>query len=107
MYNNNTYEGQKIYSKTFNLNQEERPVVASFAEQCPKQEVDWGLKAQEIWNVKVAESIASIAQVNPYLPDLPVGEEILGVDAASWVPNFRSVDCRPKLFDNNSKSWKM
>ena len=107
MYNNTHDTNEKIYTKMFKVNPEEKPVLASLAERCPPDEVDWGGKPQEIWNVKVAESIAAIANVNPYLPDLKPGEDILAVEAASHPPGFRGVDCRPKVFDAKSKSWKM
>ena len=95
----------KIYSKRFKLNSEERPILSSIAERCPKEEVDWG-NVQERWNSKVAESISAIAEVNPYL-NLSPGVEILGVDAASWDSSLRGLDCRPKLFDGVSKTWKL
>ena len=107
MYNNKTNdEIRQIYTKNFRIDREEKPVVlASITERCPKQEVDWG-RVQSDWSDEVTKCIDSIAEVNPYL-DLSPGVEVLGVDAASWDPSVRGLDCRPKLFDANSQSWKL
>ena len=63
---------------------------------------------QNDWNRRVAEEINEIASINPYLPDLPIGEEIQALEAVAWVNGpRRGVDCRPKVFDGQSRTWKL
>ena len=81
MYHNTFENYGKIYQKTFKINEEEKPVLSSFAERCPIKEVDWG-SPQERWNQEVSECVASIVDVNPYLSVEP-GTEVLAVDATS------------------------
>ena len=79
-------------------------MLSSIAERCPIKEVDWG--SQQDWNQKVAESIASIVDVNPYLSVLEPGTEVLAVDATS-LGALSGLDCRPKIYDSISKTWKL
>ena len=52
--------------------------------------------------------MAQIADINPYLPNVSAGEVIPAVHAVAWVDGSRGgFDCRPKLFDGVSKSWKL
>ena len=104
MYNNTYDSFGKIYQKAFKINEEEKPVLSSIAERCPIKEVDWG--SQQDWNQKVAESIASIVDVNPYLSVLEPGTEVLAVDATS-LGALSGLDCRPKIYDSISKTWKL
>ena len=110
MYNN-TLQNEQIYSKFLYNNNEEKPVLASLLERSQKQEIDWGeskiSSIQVRWTELVKESIDAIAEDNPYLPDLEVGQEVLAADAVAWVKGSRGLDCRPKVFDNVSKSWKL
>ena len=110
MYNN-TLQNEQIYSKFLYNNNEEKPVLASLLERSQKQEIDYGeskiSSIQVRWTELVKKSIDAIAEDNPYLPDLEVGQEVLAADAVAWVKGSRGLDCRPKVFDNVSKSWKL
>ena len=84
-------------------------MLSSLVERSLTDEVDWGdpkIKVRNDWNEKISQALDRIASVNPYLPDVPIGEEIAAIDAASWKAT-RGVDCRPKLYDGVSKSWKL
>ena len=104
MYHDTFENYGKIYQKAIKINEEEKPVLSSIAERCPIEEVDWG-SPQEKWNQKVSECIASIVDVNPYLSIEP-GTEVLAVDATS-LGALSGLDCRPKIFDGVTKTWKL
>ena len=107
MYGNTSYN-QQIYSKLVQK-EDEHPVLASLVERCLK-EVDWGekTKIQTSWNNRCSEAIQSVADLNPYLPSVVDGEEIPAIHAVAWIDGSRGgFDCRPKLFDGVSKSWKL
>ena len=108
MYANNLQNSQ-IYSKFLFNNKEEQPVLASLLEQCRKSEVDWGDKSQiqKVWSARVTESINAIASDNPYLPSMVDGEVVASLDAVGHQDGARGFDCRPRVFDSLSSSWKL
>ena len=97
---------RKIYSDYINTI-EESPVLASLLEQCQNEAPEVVSQIQNDWQDKIAQEISSIASLNPLLPDLVIGEEISAAEAALHRDGFRGVDCRPKVFDGISKSWKL
>ena len=97
---------RKIYSDYINTI-EESPVLASILEQCQKEAPEVVSQIQNDWQDKVAQEVSSIASLNPFLPDLVIGEEISAAEAALHRDGLRGVDCRPKVFDGISKSWKL
>ena len=108
MYSNtNNAVNKKIYSQFISsIEESDVPVLASLVEQCQGLEVKEKQKVQELWNLKLAESIEPVAADNPYLPDI-VGEEVAALAAVAWTKGSRGVDCRPKVYDSVSKSWKL
>ena len=97
-----TSQDAKIYS-TFVQDQPEESVVSSLAEQSQNSRS----QIQNRWNAQIAAVISQIADENPYLPDLEPGQEMPAVEAARFVQGTRGVDCRPRLFDGISRSWKL
>ena len=107
MYGHQPYSGQ-IYSKLIE-DKPNQPVLASLVERCLK-EVDWGerQKIQSHWTNRCSQAISQIADSNPYLPSVVAGQEVPAVHAVAWVDGSRGgFDCRPKLFDGISKTWKL
>ena len=96
----------KIYSKYINKNKEVESVISSVVERCPKDEVDWGISRSE-WEIAVSQALEQAAPINPYLQNLPIDEEIYALDAIAWVKGSQNVDCRPKVYDGVTKSWKL
>ena len=93
-------DNSEKYSKFISSINEE-PVLASLLERCRKNEIDWGEKVQiqNSWSRRVAESVNSIATVNPYLSGIDSGDEIPAISAVAWVKgSYGGLDCRPKLF---------
>lgn len=123
MYNNRCNE--KIYPNIFSDKEIDQNVISSIVERCPKQEVDWGLNLklnsiQDKWyqDYTVPEQYFDknkykdsertyLKSKSSYLDSLKPGDEILAVDAVAWVQGSKSLDCRPKLFDKASNSWKL
>ena len=95
----------KIYSKIVNENKEIESVISSVVERCPKDEVDWGIRSN--WEIAVSQALEQAAPINPYLQNLQVGEEVHALEAVAWVKGSQNVDCRPKLFDKLTKTWKL
>ena len=96
----------KIYSKYINKNKEVESVISSVVERCPKDEVDWGISRSK-WEIAVSQALEQAAPINPYLQNLPIDEEIYALDAIAWVKGSQNVDCRPKVYDGVTKSWKL
>ena len=108
MYGNQV-DTRKIYNQVIKP-ETEQPVLASLVERCLKSEVDWGERSeiQNSWSIRCAQAVDSIADYNPYLRDPVAGEEIPALEAVAWVQGtHRGFDCRPKVFDGESKSWKL
>ena len=105
-----TKDNSEKYSKFIHSINDEEPVLSSLLERCRTDEIDWGAKAQiqADWNSKIADSIAQIASINPYLSGIGPGEEVPAISAVAWVKgSYGGLDCRPKLFDNATKSYKL
>ena len=108
MYGNNINNQRNTYLKLVK-NEPEEPVLASLVERCLNQE-DWGgkEKVQRTWKDRLKVAIDSVVDINPYLADVEEGQEIPAVDAVAWVKGSRGgFDCRPKLYDGVSKTWKL
>ena len=98
MYGDQKFNGE-IYSKIVQY-EDNQPVLSSLVERCLK-EVDWGekQKIQQSWSIRCADAIQQIAEVNPFLPDLVEGEEILNFLANS------KINCLRKLDLGGNPSW--
>ena len=95
------------YSKLIKINKTETPVLSSLVERCQRKEVDKE-KIQESWVESCRLAVNSIAEVNPYLPEIVAGDEVSAFKAATWVNGSRGgLDCRPKVFDGVSKTYKL
>ena len=94
---------ENTYSKFLYKQPEENPVVSSIVEQSPISRS----QIQENWNIQIASIVDQIAEVNPYLPNVEIGQELTAPEAIAWVKGSRNLDCRPKLYDGESKSWKL
>ena len=106
MYGNTSSYGQ-IYSKLIQ-DKPDQPVLASLVGRCLTEDLQEKQKIQDRWKSMCSEAIDQIAEHNPYLPDVIAGEEIPAIDAVAWVQGSRGgFDCRPKLYDGVSKSWKL
>ena len=102
MYNN-PYQSEK-YKELYSIQEEQIPVLASLIEQSPKLGKQ---SVQNSWNDAVSSAVQSIADYNPYTPLVQEGAEVLAVDAVAWVQGSQNLDCRPRLFDGASKTWKL
>ena len=89
-----------------NENKEVESVISSVVERCPKDEVDWGIERSK-WEIAVSQALKQAAPINPYLQNLQVGEEIHALEAIAWVKGSQNVDCRPKLYDSLTHTWKL
>ena len=107
MYGDNFLSDGKIYTKLLNESHKEESVISSIAERCPKNEVDWGINSKSKWDLMVSNAINQVAEVNPYLPDINVGDEVSALSAIAWVKGAQNLDCRPKVFDGTTQSWKL
>ena len=107
MYGDNFISNGKIYTKLLNESHKEESVISALAERCPKDEVDWGITLRSKWDKMVSEAVSQVADVNPYLPDIEVGDEVPALSAIAWVKGAQNLDCRPKVFDGTTKSWKL
>ena len=94
----------KIYSQVLNTNQEESPILSSLVERC--RNPDQKQLAQIDWNQRVSHAVSSIVEVNPYLANTEYGEEVVAGSAIAWLRG-RNADCRPKLFDGITQTWKL
>ena len=94
-----------IYSKLVKEKKEVESIISS-VERCPKDEVDWGVTRSK-WEIAVSQALEQAAPINPYLQNLQVGEEVPALAAIAWVKGSQNVDCRPKLFDKLTGTWKL
>ena len=99
----------EIYSKFVHAIEESEcnPVLSALIEQCQEKSEINSIRIQSQWNAKVTEQLERIADKNPYLPDVEVGEEVPALSAVAWVDGSRNADCRPKVFDGVTKTWKL
>ena len=110
MYNNRCND--RIYPNIFKERNLDSSTISSIVERCPKQEVDWGLVTpQARWHTKYSlgngyDKPNGVREPEPPDGAPQPGEEVLGVNAIAWVRNS-NLDCRPKLFDKASQSWKL
>ena len=102
-----TYKDEKIYTKFLNKNEDENQVLSSLVERCHNESNSVRNDIQSHWVERVQKAIEPIAADNPYLSTINVGDEVPAVSAVAWVQGSRGLDCRPKLFDNESKTWKL
>ena len=106
LYENDKHQDSNLYAKYISaIEDQEEPVLASLIERCRSEEVS-NFTIQEKWKEKVTSAVDSIAHVNPFLPVWEQGQEVSALEAVSWVEGSR-LDCRPKVFDGNSKSYKL
>ena len=61
--------------------------------------------AHVAFHAAIAAAVGPIAEYNPLDPPPP--EEIAATDAVDWPDGFRGVDCRLKLFDNVTRTWRL
>ena len=97
----------KIYSKIINSIEETEyptPILSSLIERCQNSDKT---EIQKEWSLWVGNQLNEVASVNPYSEYVEVGEEITPTDAVAWVDGTRNVDCRPKVFDGVTKTWKL
>ena len=105
LYENDKNQDGKLYSKYIStIDSNEEPILASLIERYRKEEESFTV--QEKWKEKITSEIDAIAHVNPFLPIWEPGQEVSALEAVSWVQGSK-LDCRPKVFDGNSKSWKL
>ena len=100
-------KSEKIYSKLIEAIETEdfQPVLPSLLERCRNS--DNKSSIQSSWSNWVTNQIDEVAGINPYLPTIESGVEIHSWDAIAWLDGTRNVDCRPKVYDGVSKSWKL
>ena len=55
----------------------------------------------------MSQALEQAAPINPYLPNLQVDEEVHALEAVAWVKGSQNVNCRPKLYDESTKTWKL
>ena len=57
---------------------EEESIVSSLVERCQSKNEK---TIQEKWQEQVTKAVDSIVEVNPYLPEVNIGNEILAINA--------------------------
>ena len=92
----------KIYANILCTNREEKSVLASIVKRCQNVK-NLGaverLNLQNDWSQLIKNEVSSIAEVNPYLQNLPEGTVISAAEAASWDPALRpNLDCKTPSF---------
>ena len=105
MYNQDIQD--RKYKEIIYKNQDERPVLASLVERCRNQNFEFRSETQKCWNALVLKSLEPVAEDNPYLKGFQAGDEVSALVASSHTPGSRGLDCRPKVYDGISKTWKL
>ena len=97
MYHNTS--DPKIYSSLLRQN-EEKPRVASLVERCPKSFIPPGFK-----NTVHSDGPRMKIQTQNYL--WKPGDELHGPVEVALASESAVVDCRPKVFDGVSNTWRL
>ena len=94
------------YKKFLYNNIEEKPVLATLVERC-RNNSEARSQIQSEWNSLVVQALTPIAADNPYLDEFSAGDEVSAIVASTHPPGSKGLDCRPRVFDGISKSWKL
>ena len=59
------------------------------------------------WDSQLKSVLDGIAEDNPYSSIIQIGDEISALEYVNWIKGSFGQDCRPKLYDNITKSYML
>ena len=92
-------EDEPNISSLSSLGQDHAPISENQWNQYPFKPV-----CQQQWDQQISEIMSQIAEDNPYR-NILIGDEISASEFINWIKGSYGQDCRPKLYDNITKSY--